>query len=152
MVKFGGEIGTLYQTRFKKHPLQNRTNVQIKGEGGGVKGLLNNVQKKCTFLNGWLPQDLFVELFFGKQTRQFSTRIDGSKPPQKAPDTFLSLIFKFYFVPSSNSKVYEKMPSHGCPLGILINCIIFLFNLSSKRSDGKAPGLLLPSGNSIECI
>ena len=37
----------------KKHPLQNRTNVQIKG--GGVKGLLNNLQKNCTFLNGWLP-------------------------------------------------------------------------------------------------
>ena len=58
MVKFGGEIGTLYQifsakTRFKKHPLQNRTNVQIKG--GGVKGLLNNVKKNCTFLKGGLP-------------------------------------------------------------------------------------------------
>ena len=38
---------------FKKHPLQNRTNVQIKG--GGVKGLLNNVQKNCTFLKGGLP-------------------------------------------------------------------------------------------------
>ena len=51
MVKFGGKIGTLYQmlkNAFKKHPLQNRTNVQIKG--GGVKGLLNNVQKNCTFL------------------------------------------------------------------------------------------------------
>ena len=36
MVKFGGEIGTLYQmlkNAFKKHPLQNRTNVQIKGGG-----------------------------------------------------------------------------------------------------------------------
>ena len=22
---------------------------------GGVKGLLNNVKKNCTFLNGWLP-------------------------------------------------------------------------------------------------
>ena len=57
MVKFGGKIGTLYQmlkNAFKKHPLQNRTNVQIKG-GGGVKGLLNNVQKNCTFLSGWLP-------------------------------------------------------------------------------------------------
>ena len=56
MVKFGGEIGTLYQmlkNAFKKHPLQNRTNVQIKG--GGVKGLLNNVQKNCTFLKGWHP-------------------------------------------------------------------------------------------------
>ena len=37
----------------KKHPLQNRTNVQIKG--GGVKGLLNNVKKNCTFLKRWLP-------------------------------------------------------------------------------------------------
>ena len=40
MVKFGGKIGTLYQmlkNAFKKHPLQNRTNVQIKGRG--VKGL-----------------------------------------------------------------------------------------------------------------
>ena len=36
MVKFGGKIGTLYQmlkNTFKKHPLQNRTNVQIKGGG-----------------------------------------------------------------------------------------------------------------------
>ena len=37
----------------KKHPLQNRTNVQIKG--GGVKGLLNNVQKNFTFPSRWLP-------------------------------------------------------------------------------------------------
>ena len=51
MVKFGGKIGTLYQmlkNAFKKYPPQNRTNVQIKG-GGGVKGLLNNVQKNITF-------------------------------------------------------------------------------------------------------
>ena len=37
MVKFGGKIGTSYQmlkNAFKKHPLQNRTNVQIKGGGG----------------------------------------------------------------------------------------------------------------------
>ena len=37
MVKFGDKIGTLYQmlkNAFKKHPLQNRTNVQIKGGGG----------------------------------------------------------------------------------------------------------------------
>merc|ERR1712067_33560 len=53
---FGGEIGTLYQmlkNAFKKHPLQNRTNARIKG--GGVKGLLNNVQKNCTFLKWGLP-------------------------------------------------------------------------------------------------
>ena len=40
MVKFGGKIGTLYQmlkNAFKKHPLQNRTNVQIKGGGGGQR-------------------------------------------------------------------------------------------------------------------
>ena len=37
MVKFGGKIGTLYQmlkNAFKKHPPQNRTNVEIKGGGG----------------------------------------------------------------------------------------------------------------------
>ena len=27
--------------------------------GGGVKGLLNNVKKNCTFLKGWLPLHLF---------------------------------------------------------------------------------------------
>ena len=51
MVKIGGKIGTLYQmlkNAFKKYPLQNRTNVQIKG-GGGVKGLLNNVKKTALF-------------------------------------------------------------------------------------------------------
>ena len=40
MVKFGGKIGTLYQmlkNAFKKHPLQNRTNVQIKGGRGGQR-------------------------------------------------------------------------------------------------------------------
>ena len=50
MVKFGGKIGTLYQmlkNAIKKHPLQNRTNVQIKGGGG--KGVLNNVKKKLHF-------------------------------------------------------------------------------------------------------
>ena len=42
MVKFGCKIGTLLlpflmlKNAFKKHPLQNRTNVQIKG-GGGAK-------------------------------------------------------------------------------------------------------------------
>ena len=40
MVKFGGKIGTLYQmlkNAFKKYPPQNRTNVQIKGGGGGQR-------------------------------------------------------------------------------------------------------------------
>ena len=56
MVKFGGKIGTFYQmlkNALKKHPLQNRTNVQIKG--GGVNGLLNNVKKNYTFLTWRLP-------------------------------------------------------------------------------------------------
>ena len=59
MVKFGGKIGTLYQmlkNAFKKHPLQNRTNVQIKG--GGVKGLLNNVQKNALFPKDGFPYKL----------------------------------------------------------------------------------------------
>ena len=40
MVKIGGKIGTLYQmlkNAFKKYPPQNRTNVQIKGGGGGQR-------------------------------------------------------------------------------------------------------------------
>ena len=36
------------------HSLQILHDVQTKG-GGGVKGLLNNVKKNCTFLKGWLP-------------------------------------------------------------------------------------------------
>ena len=44
----------MLKNAFKKHPLQNRTNVQIKG-GGGVKGLLKNVQKNITFPPRWLP-------------------------------------------------------------------------------------------------
>ena len=44
---------SMLKNAFKKYPPQNRTNVQIKG--GGVKGLLNNVQKNITFPPGWLP-------------------------------------------------------------------------------------------------
>ena len=71
MVKFGGKIGTLYQmlkNAFKKRPLQNRTNVQIKG--GGVKGLLNNVKKNCTFLKWGLP---LVMVTFLHQRRSVGT-------------------------------------------------------------------------------
>ena len=39
------------QKRFLKNSPHD---VQIKG-GGGVKGLLNNVKKNCTFLTRWLP-------------------------------------------------------------------------------------------------
>ena len=44
----------MLKNAFRKYPPQNRTNVQIKG-GGGVKGLLNNVQKNCTFLKWGHP-------------------------------------------------------------------------------------------------
>ena len=47
---------------FKKHPLQNRTNVQIKGRG--VKGLLNNVKKNCNFLKRWLPLSISVDYIY----------------------------------------------------------------------------------------
>jgi len=52
MVKFGGKIGTLYQmlkNAFKKHPLQNRTNVQIKGGGGGGQRPFEQCSKKHHF-------------------------------------------------------------------------------------------------------
>ena len=44
---------SMLKNAFKKYPPQNRTNFQKKG--GGVKGLLNNVQKNCTFLKRWHP-------------------------------------------------------------------------------------------------
>ena len=71
MVKFGGKIGTLYQmlkNAFKKYPPQNRTNVQIKGGGGG-KGLLNNVQKNFTFPSRWLPLPEHISI-----AKQYSRR------------------------------------------------------------------------------
>ena len=33
----------------------------FKRKGGGVKGLLNNVQKNCTFLKGWLQQETLIK-------------------------------------------------------------------------------------------
>ena len=59
MVKFGGEIGTLYQifkNAFKKHPLQNRTNVQSKrGGGGGSKAFWTMLKKTALFLKDGFP-------------------------------------------------------------------------------------------------
>ena len=72
MVKFGGEIGTLYQfflmlkNAFYKTPPAKQDKCSNKG-GGGVKGLLNNVQKNCTFLAGWLP----LSLSFGEKRPKF---------------------------------------------------------------------------------
>ena len=87
MVKFGGEIGTLYQIftpckmRFKKHPLQNRTNVQTKG--GGVKSLLNNVKKNCTFLNEWLPLAVSVVSVRGDLTWGEATWLANYTRPEQ---------------------------------------------------------------------
>ena len=53
MVKFEGKIGTLYQIFT---PCTHcKFCMMFKRKGGGVKGLLNNVQKNCTFLKEWLP-------------------------------------------------------------------------------------------------
>ena len=57
MVKFGGKIGTLYQmlkNAFKKHPLQNRTNVQIKG-GEGSKAFWTMFKKTALFWKEGIP-------------------------------------------------------------------------------------------------
>ena len=55
MVKFEGKIGTAIFNARKSFLKKSPHDVQIKGGGGGVKGLLNNVQKNCTFLTRWLP-------------------------------------------------------------------------------------------------
>ena len=63
MVKFGGKIGTLYQmlkNAFKKHPLQNRTNVQIKG--GGSKAFWTMLKKTALFWNGGIPKSYVCDI------------------------------------------------------------------------------------------
>ena len=59
MVKFGGEIGTLYQIFTPCTPC--KIGQMFKRKGGGVKGLLNNVQKTALFSqegipNIWVPK------------------------------------------------------------------------------------------------
>ena len=57
MVKIGGKKGTLYQmlkNASKKHPLQNRTNVQIKG--GGSKAFWTMLKKTALFWKGGFPE------------------------------------------------------------------------------------------------
>ena len=53
MVKFEGKIGTAIFNAQKRFLKNSSHDVQIKV--GGVKGLLNNVKKNCTFLTRWLP-------------------------------------------------------------------------------------------------
>ena len=69
MVKFGGKIGTLYQmlkNAFKKHPLQNRTNVQIKG--GGSKAFSTMLKKTALF-----PRDGFPKVEYSEIQRNTTT-------------------------------------------------------------------------------
>ena len=73
MVKFGGKIGTLYQmlkNAFKKHPLQNRTNVQIKG-GGGQRPF-EQCSKKLHFFE--MRASLILEDF----VKRANSNIDGN--------------------------------------------------------------------------
>ena len=79
---------------FKKHPLQNRTNVQIKG--GGVKGLLNNVQKNFTFLARWLPlskkyENGFPDSHFGPFSLNSGHCQDVSKLPTTIDKSMITI-------------------------------------------------------------
>ena len=47
----------------------------FKRKGGGVKGLLNNVQKNCTFLSGWLPLHRPVETVIVMQSSRVRSRV-----------------------------------------------------------------------------
>ena len=79
VVKFGGKIGTLYQmlkNAFKKHRLQNRTNVQIKGGEGGQRPF-EQCSKKLHFFEmsaslSWqwklLKQKLYVLIWYSLPT------------------------------------------------------------------------------------
>ena len=70
MVKFGGKIGTLYQmlkNAFKKHPLQNRTNVQIKG-GGGQRPF-EQCSKKLHFSLAMASLMMVLVLVYGSYTQ-----------------------------------------------------------------------------------
>ena len=71
MVKFEGKIGTLYQIFT---PCTHcKFCMMFKRKGGGVKGLLNNVKKNCTFLGGWHP--LSSSSFF--EFQELLTKLSG---------------------------------------------------------------------------
>ena len=55
MVKFGGTLYQMLKNAFKKHPLQNRTNVQIKG-GGGQRPFETMFKKTSLFLHVGFPK------------------------------------------------------------------------------------------------
>ena len=95
MVKFGGEIGTLYQmlkNAFKKHPLQNRTNVQIKGGGGqrpfeqclkklhfSYRGasLIYDLKRSIEWLKRWPRRD--VQPVCRKRSSVMSTKVESGE-------------------------------------------------------------------------
>ena len=55
MVKFEGKIGTLYQIFTPCTHCKFCMMFKRKGGGGGVKGLLNNVQKTALFSHDGFP-------------------------------------------------------------------------------------------------
>ena len=95
----------MLKNAFKKHPLQNGTNVQIKG--GEVKGLLNNVQKNWTFLRGGHPLD---DSIHRKIVRKPLILVESEKRSKRVPieiffsskyNSFIHLTIKL------NSKEYS---------------------------------------------
>ena len=87
MVKFGGKIGTLYQmlkNAFKKHPLQNRTNVQIKG-GGGSKAFWTMFKKTSLFPRDGFPNALYMKSSNLDKIRVFIRNVSCTKCPKNRP-------------------------------------------------------------------
>ena len=132
MVKFGGKIGTLYQmlkNAFKKHPLQNRTNVQIKG-GGGVKGLFKNVQKNCTFLKWGLPLLSYCLFVWTPMWKFYIKKVEGEE------DIF---VFKMSAVTSpkynqKNLAIYINLPLRTQLVFVIYFISILQFSLENWSS------------------
>ena len=102
MVKFGGKIGTLYQmlkNALKKHPLQNRTNVQIKG-GGGQRPF-EQCSKKLHFFEMGASLSANVET----ETSVLERKKDGASLHQMVKFFVGQLII----IPLSNSRNIGRM-------------------------------------------
>ena len=77
----------------------------FKQKGGGVKGLLNNVQKNCTFLKGWLPLPLYQsKVPFNVVNINLS----------KKPEWFLANTWGTVSVVRYNSNKDYSFPVRGC--------------------------------------
>ena len=95
MVKIGGKIGTLYQmlkNAFKKHPLQNRTNVQIKG-GGGQRPF-EQCSKKLHFFETMAS---LISLREGLKKRIIYGQADHKRTPPPLRSAFCEIFFGCVF-------------------------------------------------------